>query len=76
MAGEGGEAGGGSAAGTPDGPHGVACRPPVRRRDDARLLPDPAPDAALTATNGIFADWDDAKKGPVSPFAPTFHYGN
>ena len=46
------------------------CRPPARWRDAARLLPDQAPDAALTATNGIFAGRDDAKKGPVAHSHP------
>jgi hypothetical protein len=32
--------------------------------------------AAVTATNGIFAGRNGAKKGPASPFAQTFRRGN
>ena len=58
---KGGAARGSAAKARP--PAAARRRPPARWRDAARLLPDQAPDAALTATNGIFAGRDDAKRG-------------
>ncbi|CAG9215460.1 hypothetical protein BVI434_360040 [Burkholderia vietnamiensis] len=54
----------------------MGCTGRERAAAAARLLRDRLRVAGMGATNGIFAGRDDAKKGPMSPFAPTFRSGN